>query len=45
VSDDDETAHELAERLATAEYVPPPRDREAYERGGEAWLRKVGWRT
>jgi hypothetical protein len=35
----------LAERLAKAERVPPPKDREAYERGYEAWLRQVGWRT
>ena len=35
----------LAARLAKAERVPPPKDREAYERGYEAWLRKVGWRT
>jgi len=34
----------LAERLAKAERVPPPKDREAYERGYEAWLRQVGWR-
>jgi hypothetical protein len=35
----------LAERLAKAERVPAPMDREAYERGYEAWLRRVGWRT
>jgi len=35
----------LAERLAKAERVPAPKDREAYERGYEAWLRRVGWRT
>ena len=35
----------LAERLATAGRIPPPKDREAYERGYEAWLRKAGWRT
>jgi hypothetical protein len=35
----------LAERLAKAGRVPPPKDRAAYERGYEAWLRKVGWRT
>ena len=34
----------LAERLAKAERVPPPKDREAYERGYEAWLRQAGWR-
>ena len=34
----------LAERLAKAERVPSPKDREAYERGYEAWLRQVGWR-
>ena len=34
----------LAERLAKGERVPPPKDREAYERGYEAWLRQVGWR-
>lgn len=34
----------LAERLAKAERVPPPKDREAYDRGYEAWLRQVGWR-
>jgi hypothetical protein len=45
VSDVDEMTHELADRLAKAERVPPPKDREAYERGYEAWLRQVGWRT
>ena len=34
----------LAERLAKGERVPQPKDREAYERGYEAWLRQVGWR-
>jgi hypothetical protein len=35
----------LAERLAMAGRVPPPKDRAEYERGYEAWLRKAGWRT
>jgi hypothetical protein len=34
----------LAERLARAERVPPPKDRAAYDRGYDAWLRQVGWR-
>ena len=35
----------LAERLAKSERVPPPKDRDAYEREYEAWLRSVGWRV
>jgi hypothetical protein len=34
----------LGERLAREERVPPPKDRDAYQRGYEEWLRKVGWR-
>ena len=34
----------LAEKLARAERVPPPKDREAYRRGYEEWLQSVGWR-
>jgi len=34
----------LAERLARAERVPPPKNRAEYQRGYEAWLREVGWR-
>jgi hypothetical protein len=34
----------LAERLAKVERVPAPKDRAAYDRGYEAWLRQVGWR-
>jgi hypothetical protein len=34
----------LADRLARAERVPPPRDRAEYQRRYEQWLREVGWR-
>ena len=34
----------LADRLASAERVPPPADRAEHQRGYERWLRKVGWR-
>lgn len=34
----------LAERLAKTQRMPPPKDRDAYQREYEEWLRKVGWR-